>query len=69
LELELEEEDADVFDCADLAAETFEAEPDFEESGFADFAVGDDLRFEVLWSLDGVWERPSLGAAAGWLFL
>jgi len=68
LEVELEEEDADVFDCADLAAETFEAEPDFEESDFADVAVGDDLRFKVLWSLEGVWERPSLGAAAGWLF-
>ena len=27
---------------------TFDAGPDFEESGFADFAVGDDLRFEVL---------------------
>jgi hypothetical protein len=47
-EPEVEEEDADVFARADLAAETFEAEPDFEESDFADFAVGDDLRVEVL---------------------
>jgi len=48
LEPALEEEDADVFARADLAAETFDVEPDFEESAFADFAVGDDLRFEVL---------------------
>jgi hypothetical protein len=52
--LELEEEDADAFDRADLAAGCFCFEG---ESDFADVAAGDDLRFEVLWSpgatLDG----------------